>query len=255
MSTLSNENVSFDGMRDVFDTLNSNSTSTSAWSLNNQKHIDRSPVLNGGQGDGKVPQNSLNQNEATSTTTMSADDFKSVFKIDSGRVTNSSGSNKNQQQNTWTGWGTNNGVYYGSLQQMGSSQSTGTAYDGTSSYTAFGGVDFEDLSDDFESNKQVIAFGYMEAGFFTLALRLVFSGSNASASDTDWTTVHFRTVRDSYGLTSEADAVQVGFQLNRTAATTASYTVAGVPHIVYSWNLPAPGSFPIANSTTFIKFT
>ena len=55
MSTLSNSNVSFDGMRDLFDNLTSNG-STSAWSLKNQKHIDRCPLINGGQGSGKVPQ-------------------------------------------------------------------------------------------------------------------------------------------------------------------------------------------------------
>ena len=54
MSTLSDTNVSFDGMRDLFDNLTTQG-STSSWSLNNQKHIDRCPVINGGQGSGKVP--------------------------------------------------------------------------------------------------------------------------------------------------------------------------------------------------------
>tara|TARA_B100001564_G_scaffold350432_1_gene354872 strand:+ start:5542 stop:6309 length:768 start_codon:yes stop_codon:yes gene_type:complete len=254
MSTLSNSNVSFDGMRDVFDNLNSNG-STAAWSLNNQKHIDRCPLINGGQGDGKVPQ-LFNQSEATSTTTMQAEDFKSIFKVDSVRATATSGSNKNQTVYNLTGWGTLHGMYAGSNKNITNSNSgIGVAYDGTNSFTGTGNnqnfIPFDDLNSNFNSNKDIACVGFFESGFTTLEIVLVFRGSGASTSDTDWNNMYIRTTTG----TNESNTIQTGATFSRTASTHAVTEVTGVlygPYIRHRWLLPAT-TFS-ATTTTFVAF-
>ena len=258
MSTLSNSNVSFDGMRDLFDNLTSNG-STSAWSLNNQKHIDRCPLINGGQGNGKVPQ-IIGHDEATSTTTMQAEDFKSIFKVDSVRATASSGSNKNLVQHNFTGWGTLHGMYAASKQNITNNNSgVGVAYDGTNSFTGTGNnqnfIPFDDLNSNFNSNKDIAAVGLYTAGFTTIEVVLVFRGSGASASDTDWSNMYIRTINElDVTAGNEASNKQIGGTFARTSAgtvTTYSNILYG-PYYRYHWLLPNV-SF-MASGVTYIAF-
>jgi len=259
MSTLSNSNVSFDGMRDLFDNLTSNG-STSAWSLNNQKHIDRCPLINGGQGSGKVPQ-TIGQSEATSTTTMQAEDFKSIFKVDSVRASATSGTNKNQVAYNITGWGTLHGMYAGSNKNITNNNSgIGVAYDGTNSYTGTGNnqnfIAFDDLNSNFNSNKDIACVGFFESGFTTLELVLVFRGSGASTSDTDWSNMYIRTINElDVTAGNEASNTQIGGTFSRTASTHAVTEVTGIlygPYIRHRWVLPNV-SFT-ASSVTYIAF-
>lgn len=258
MSTLSNSNVSFDGMRDLFDNLTSNG-STSTWSLQNQKHIDRCPLINGGQGSGKVPQ-TIGQTEATSTTTMQAEDFKSIIKVDSVRATATTGTNKNQTQHNFTGWGTLHGMYAASKKNISNNNSgVGVAYDGSNSYTGTGNnqnfIAFDDLNSNFNSNKDIAAVGFYEAGFTEITVVLVFRGSGASASDTDWNNMYIRTVPESYASGTEASNVQLGGTFSRTASNHSISTQTGILYGDYyrhQWLLPSV-SFT-TTSVTYIAF-
>ncbi len=266
MSTLKDTNVSFDGMRDVFDTMNSNG-STSAWSLNNQKHIDRSPFINGGQGDGKVPQ-LFNDNEATSTTTMLASDFKSIMKIDSGSASATTGTNKNQTNHFIQGWGTLHGMYAASEEYITNNNSgIGTAYDGTNSYVGTGNpsgvsnqnfIPFTNFNSNFNSNKDIAAIGLYTGGFLgqNRKVKLVFRGSGASATDTDWSNMYLRQVDDTYFAGDEASNVQRGVELSRTSLSASVTTYSNIlygSYYVHTWSLPSLVSFS-STSTTWVKF-
>jgi len=263
MSTLKNSNVSFDGMRDVFDTMNSNG-STSAWSLNNQKHIDRSPVLNGGTGDGKVPL-TFNDAEATSSTTMSAADFKSVMKFDSGGATVTQGFNKSQTLHTIAGWGTLHGMYAASKQQITNNNSgIGQVYDGTNTYDGTGNpsglsnqnfIPFTNFSSSFNSNKDIAAIATYTSGFTVREVNLVFRGTGASATDTDWNNMYIRQVNDTHLSGDEASNKQYVSKLTRgTNMTTTTYTnILYGNYYVHTWSTPILSSFTAA-ATTFVKF-
>tara|TARA_R100001463_G_scaffold10945_7_gene31301 strand:- start:1966 stop:2751 length:786 start_codon:yes stop_codon:yes gene_type:complete len=260
MSTLSDTNVSFDGMRDLFDNLTTQG-STSSWSLNNQKHIDRCPVINGGQGSGKVPV-TFGQSEATSTTSMNANDFKSIFKVDSVRATATTGTNKNQTQHNFTGFGTLHGMYAASKQNITNNNSgVGVAYDGTNTYTGTGNnqnfITFDDLNSNFNSNKDIAAVGFYEAGFTALEMVVVFRGSGASATDTDWSNMYLRTISELHETAGTEDInIQMGgvFANNATSGynvTTYSNILYG-PYYRHAWILPNV-SFA-ASSVTYVKF-
>lgn len=263
MSTLKNSNVSFDGMRDVFDTMNSNG-STSAWSLNNQKHIDRSPFLNGGIGDGKVPL-TFNDAEASLTTSMSAADFKSVMKVDGGSATATTGVNKSQTLHTVAGWGTLHGMYAASHQNITNSNSgIGQTYDGTNTYEGVGNpsglsnqnfIPFTNFSSSFNSNKDLAALAMYTSGFTVRQVTIVFRGSGASATDTDWNNVYIRQVNDSYLSGDEASNKQYVVKLSRGLnMTTTTYTnILYGDYYVHHWNVPALSSFT-GVATSWVKF-
>ena len=250
-------------MRDVFDTMGSNG-STSAWSLNNQKVIDRSPFLNGGQGSGKVPV-AFNDTEATSTTTMSAADFKSIMKVDGGGASATIGFNKSQTLHSIQGWGTLHGMYAASKQNVTNSNSgIGQVYDGTNVYDGTGNpsglsnqnfIPFTNFSSSFNSNKDIAAMAIYTAGFIVREFNLVFRGSGASATDTDWSNIYIRQSNNSYLSGDEASNKQMGAKLQRGVnMTTTTYTdILYGDYYVHTWSMPLLAGFS-SLATTWVKF-
>jgi len=221
MSTLSNT-VSADGIRDVMEDLNSNGGGD-AVAINNSYISDRFTKING----------SANTSNTTSdTATKQYADAKSTFAINAGTANWTTGSGKSQINWSAVGWGTSGGTT--SATGGGSGSQIGTLYDGSSSYTS-SVLPFNNLSSSFESSKDLCYVGYQGsltgAGGFTTVL--VFEGSNAGTSDSDWTNVYFKV--DGVGSSGGTDYAPgfAGITYARSAATVT--TVSG--RIVYKWAL------------------
>ena len=222
MSTLSNTNVSADGIRDVMEDLNSNGGGD-AVPINGGYISDRFTKING----------SANTSNSTSdTATKQYADAKSTFKFNAGTSSWTTGSGKSSINWSAVGWGTSGGTT--SATGGGSTSQIGTLYDGSSSYTT-SVLPFNNLSSSFESSKDLCYVGYQGsltgAGGFTTVL--VFEGSNAGTSDSDWSNVYFKV--DATGTSGDTDHSPgvAGISYARSAATVT--TVSG--RIVYKWSL------------------
>ena len=227
MSTLSNTNVSWDGMRDMFDGTGT-SGSTNSWAINCTDGLQRYPVIDGGQGSGKRPTAS-SQSDPTSTTTISADDLKSIVRVDFALQQWNVGITKESVTHSAYAWGTNGGM--DAMTAGGVNQTQGSLFDGTTNYTSSAKA-FDEINSGFDDNKDLHGVGYLLnpiARFY-----IVFSGSGSATGDTDWTTMYV----------SHWDANSsryYGASYARSSASTNTYTSGGTDYHRFQWALASEG--------------
>lgn len=244
MSTLSNTNVSWDGMRDIFDGTSMSSGSSAAWSINNADGRARYPIWNGGQGDNKRPTSTSHTN-ADSDTTISADDLKSIVKADFAVSTWTFGSSKEAQTFSTYAWGTAGGLAAATAGGVTSTQ--GSLWDGSSQFTS-GAKAFDEINSGFDDNKDIHYLGYTLQPL--VKIKAVFSGSGSSTSDTDWTTMYVSAWDEA------ATDRNYGATYARSGATASSYTHSGTAYHVYTWTVgigAVSGMYtPVGGSSTWI---
>lgn len=220
MSTLSNSNVSADGIRDLMEDLSSNGGGDSV-PINGDYISDRFALING----------SANTSNSTSdTATKQFNDASRSIGYNAGTATWTTGSGKSSVSHSFVGWGTSGGVQ--GATNNGSTSQVGTLYDGSSSYTS-SAIPVTNIDSGFESNKWLSAAGYtgsLSTGFFAV---LAFEGSSAGTGDSDWSNVYFKV--DGTGTLSGVDYNPgvAGISYARSGATiTTQYS-----RIVYKWSI------------------
>ena len=100
MSKLSNTNITWDGIGDVFENHGTSGTRSGAY------------IVGGGNGElqDRSPRSGGSAKSSVSANTFSADDFKGAFRVVPGHQTYQTGSSKGQVNNAIFGWGTAGGV-------------------------------------------------------------------------------------------------------------------------------------------------
>ena len=227
MSTLSNTNVSWDGMRDMFDGTGT-SGSTNSWAINCTDGLQRYPFINGGQGSGKRPTSSSHSDPGTSTT-ISANDLKSIVRVDFALQQWNVGITKESVTHSAYAWGTNGGM--DAMTAGGVNQTQGSLFDGTTNYTSSAKA-FDEINSGFDDNKDLHGVGYLlnPIGRFYV----VFAGSGSATGDTDWTTMYV----------SHWDANSsryYGASYARSSASTNTYTSGGTDYHRFQWALASEG--------------
>lgn len=186
MTTINQANIQADGIGDVFeDTRDVNGRGSSVNIATQDTYADRSPVANGST-DLRMQQ--------PAGSTRQYNDFKSSVRI---HQTNASasytiGSGKNSITHTMTGWATIGGMQAATANN--SSSQSGILWDGSNSYTT-SAKPFSHFNSGFDANKwlSAVVVDQFISGFATQTdFYLVFEGSGASTSDTDWTTMRFK---------------------------------------------------------------
>lgn len=195
---ISNNNVSMDGMRDLYNP-NPDSTSnggTGSVSLNRNLHRNRFPRQNGGarnstminQGGAVPPNYQPNTANDGDDAYQFADTRGSIraYKGNAGsdRYSNTVTSFKGSTTTVWNGWGT--GGAYQAVTNNLNSTARGNIMTGSSTITT-SAIPFTDFNSSFDSNKWLCGIITKKEGLFTYTSYLVFEGSGASTSDTDWT--------------------------------------------------------------------
>ncbi len=186
MTTLSQNNIQADGIGDVFeDTRAVDGRGSSVNIATQDTYADRSPVANGST--------TLRMQQPAGSTRQYAD-FKSSVRIHqtNASVSYTVGSGKNSVTHTMTGWTT-----FGAMQAATGGNTggqSGILWDGDNSYTTTA-KPFSHFNSGFNANKWLSGFVVDQfiSGFATQTdFYLVFEGSGASTSDTDWTTMRFK---------------------------------------------------------------
>ena len=204
MSKLSNTNITWDGIGDVFENHGTSGTRSGAY------------IVGGGNGElqDRSPRSGGSAKSSVSANTFSADDFKGAFRVVPGHQTYQTGSSKGQVNNAIFGWGTAGGVQAATSGSVTTAQ--GTLFDGTDAYTT-SAKPLSELGSQFNSNKWLSFIGYHAVGF-TFTGIMVFEGAGAGTGDTDWTSITYAID----GTSGGADGGSVGTQLTRSGNFTMS---------------------------------
>lgn len=217
------ESLQADGIRDMMESHDANG-STSSMAMNSTKIWERQ-VFRGG---------SLHTTSKGTTSTHSFNDHYGVIKVRGLSTTYQTGTTKAAITTTLGGWGTSGGV------QAASSGSTttqvGRVYDGTDIITT-AAIPFSYLAPNADANKWLSYIGYSLstglAGVFQMIL--VFEGSGAQTTDTDWTKVHFaHDIENDYSGNNTYSGFQSNVNimtLNRTDAVVSTNS----SRVVHQW--------------------
>lgn len=240
------ESLQADGIRDMMENHDGNGSSSSK-AMNSTKIWERQPFRGG----------SVHASSKGTTSTHSYDDHYGVIKIKGADGSFTIGSSKGAVVNNYAGWGTSGGVQAMTLGQ--STTQLGQALDGTSVITN-SAIPFSYLAPNADANKWLSFAGYLATGGFggSFAGKLVFEGSGAQTTDTDWTKVHFsQDIETDHSGNNTYSSFQSAVNittLNRTDAT----VITSQSRILYSWANAIP-FLPHRNSVTadfmcWIKF-
>ena len=186
MTKIAQNNIQADGIGDVFeDTRAVDGRGSSVNIATQDTYADRSPVANGST--------ALRTQQPAGSTRQYAD-FKSSARIvqTSASRTYTIGSGKNSVTHTMTGWATVGGMQAATANN--NSGQLGNLWDGDNNYTT-AAKPFSHFNSGFDGNKwlSAVLIDQFISGFATQTdFYLVFEGSGASTSDTDWTTFRFK---------------------------------------------------------------
>ena len=246
MTTLSNTNIQFDGIGDVAEDVSSTNTRSSSVGIGTtDTYADRSPQAN----------QSANTSRGNSGSTRQAKDWSGCMKIlSTSSQSYTVGSGKGAVTHTMRGWGTAGGLQ-GATNNGYSASSIGNLFDGTTTRTNTA-KPLSQLGSQFDSNKWLSAFisdTFIDNSTFQVTIRIyiVFEGSGAQTTDTDWTTLF---------LTQDGEA-QVGAIDYRSAGLGHAYNRADADNIysrysriVYEYVFGA-GSTITASPTSYFAGT
>ena len=239
------ESLHADGIRDMMESHNSNGSSSSM-AMNSTKIWERQPYRGGG----------AHATTKATTSTHSFNDHYGVIKFAFGSQSSSFSSTKSSVTETYVGWGTSGGVQGASGGDLVGNQ--GTAYDGTSTITNTA-IPFSYLAPNADANKWLEFCGYFISTAFgaTFSAKLVFSGSGAQTTDTDWSKIHVAIdAENSYN--SVYDPYLSAVQITTIERTAASSVLSSSNRIIYSFNSSVIGLEYKTNTTadfvTWIKF-
>ena len=239
------ESLQADGIRDMMQTQAFNGSSDSM-AMNSTKIWEKQPYRGGG----------VHTTTKGTTSTHSFNDHYGVIKFAMGNQSSTFSSTKTSVTESYVGWGTTGGVQAASGGSLVGNQ--GTAYDGTSTITN-SAIPFSYLAPNADANKWLEFCGYFISTAFgaTFSAKLVFSGSGAQTTDTDWTKIHVSLdAENAYNSVYNPYLSSVSVTtLERTAA---SSVLSSSNRIIYSWNSAVMGLEYKTNTTadfvTWIKF-
>lgn len=181
MTTLKHQNnIQADGIRDTFLNTSGNG-STASTSLGDTKIWERQPIRNGSTNTGA---------SSTNTSPNQFQDFGGSFKFISQQSSYSVTSTKTTTTFTFTGWFTGGGLQAASDGNLLAAR--GTLYDGSSTF--FNSAKAVDtLNGSLNGNKWISGIGQRHNNALladpVYTGYIVFEGSGASTSDTDWTSL------------------------------------------------------------------
>jgi len=231
------ESLQADGIRDMMENHSSNGSSSSM-AMNSTKIWERQPFRNG----------AVHTTSNGTTTTHKFSDHYGVIKFRMGTTSNTVSNTKGSTTTTYNAWGTSGGSQAVSGNLLVAN--IGTAYDGTSSITN-SAIPFSYLAPNADSNKWLEWCGYQAVSGFgiTFTANLVFSGSGAQTTDTDWSKIHISidpendyTGNNTYSAFMSSVNVST---LNRSDAVVSTSS----SRVVYSWAGNSIG-LPYNTSTT-----
>lgn len=186
MTTINQSNIQAEGIGDVFeDTRAVDGRGSSVNIATQDTYADRSPVANG---------STTTRVQQPAGSTRQYADFKSSVRIiqTGASKTYTVGSGKSQVTHTMTGWSTFGGMQAATANNT--SGNSGELWDGSVNYTT-SAKPFSHFNSGFNSNKWLsgVLVDTFLSGFTNQSdFYLVFEGSGASTSDTDWTSFRFK---------------------------------------------------------------
>ena len=228
MTKIAQNNIQADGIGDVFEDQQAVDGRGSAVSITEQDtYADRSPVANG---------STTGRTQQPAGSTRQYADFKSSFRIHQTNALRSytTGSGKSAVSHSMTGWATVGGMQ--AATNNGTTSQSGILWDGDNSYTT-SAKPFSHVNSGFNSNKWIsgLLSDTFLSGFASQTdMYIVFEGSGASTSDTDWTSLRFK--RDGMVTVSallDYQSLGISGVLNRTDASSV-YT--SFNRVVYKYN-------------------
>ena len=214
-----NNNISADGIRDTFLNPNGNG-STSSTALGDTKIWERQPKRNGAANSG-----------TNNNTTNKYSDFGGSMKFIAEAQGFNLGSTKGAIFNNLVGWGTVGGCQAASAGNLTNTQ-LGDLYDGTTHYTT-SAKPFDQLGS-FDGNKWVSFIGHLAGGGFNpiTSTKVVFEGTGAQTTDTDWTYLYFHRDLETFSsFNASLASSATGFRLARADASVQTNS----NRIVYIW--------------------
>ena len=183
MTTVSDNNIQFEGIGDIAEDVGGTTARSSSVGLGTtDTYGDRSPQAN----------QTTNVSRANSGTTRQAKDWSGCMQIIStSSQSYTIGSGKSSVTHTMRGWGTAGGLQ-GATNNGYSASSIGTLWDGTTTRTNTA-KPLSQLGSSFDGNKWLscVMTDTSLDGSFNVNIRvyIVFEGSGAQTNDTDWTTL------------------------------------------------------------------
>lgn len=240
MTKIAQNNIQADGIGDVFeDTRATDGRGSSVNIATQDTYADRSPVANGST-------STRTQQPAGSTRQYA--DFKSSARIIQTGASRSYnvGSGKSTVTHTMTGWATVGGMQ--AATSNNNSGQSGQLWDGDNNYTT-AAKPFSHFNSGFNANKwlSAVLIDQFISGFTTQTdFYLVFEGSGASTSDTDWTTFRFKLDGEVF-VSSLLDYTSFGANGTFARTGTTPYNMAN--RVVYKYSsigAPSPTSRYIA---------
>ena len=186
MTKVAQNNIQADGIGDVFEDTRAVDGRGSSVGIGTQDtYADRSPVANG---------STTTRVQQPAGSTRQYADFKSSARVIQTGASQSYnlGSGKQQVTHTMTGWATIGGMQAATANNQSNPQ--GQLWDGDNTYTT-AAKPFSHFNSSFNSNKwlsAVIVDTFLSGFTNQTDFYLVFEGSGASTSDTDWTSFRFK---------------------------------------------------------------
>ena len=213
MTKINQSNIQADGIGDVFEDQQAVDGRGSSVNIATQDtYADRSPVANG---------STTGRTQQPAGSTRQYADFKSSFRIHQTNALRNytTGSGKSAVSHSMTGWATVGGMQ--AATNNGTTQQSGILWDGDNSYTT-SAKPFSHVNSGFNSNKWIsgLLSDTFLSGFASQTdLYLVFEGSGASTSDTDWSTMRYK-LDGMVTVSALLDYTKLGLSgtLNRTDA-------------------------------------